>query len=141
MTVADNLKKSNNNISQLEENLLYKNPHLKKIFLNSEKFESFPVTISQINFNKKTQIENGILMLGDSAGMITPLCGNGMSIALHSAKIAATIIKNFLEQKISRPEMEEGYTKEWTHLFANRLKNRKNIAKLFRKRSPQQCIC
>ena len=86
MTMAENLKKSNNNISQLEENLLYRNQHLKKIFLNSEKVESFPVTISQINFNKKTQIENGILMLGDSAGMITPLCGNGMSIALHTGK-------------------------------------------------------
>ncbi len=131
MTLADNLKKSNNNISQLEENLLYKNPHLKKIFLNSEKFESFPVTISQINFNKKTQVENGILMLGDSAGMITPLCGNGMSIALHSAKIAATIIKNFLEQKISRPEMEERYTKEWTHLFANRLKTGRVLQNFF----------
>jgi flavin-dependent dehydrogenase len=131
MTVADNLKKSNNNISQLEENLLYKNPHLKKIFLDSEKIEPFPVTISQINFNKKTQIENGTLMLGDSAGMITPLCGNGMSIALHSAKIAATIIKNFLEQKISRKEMEERYTKEWSHLFANRLKTGRILQNFF----------
>ena len=131
MTVADNLKKSNNNISQLEENLLYKNPHLKKIFLDSEKIEPFPVTISQINFNKKTQIENGTLMLGDSAGMITPLCGNGMSIALHSAKIAATIIKNFLAQKISRPEMEERYTKAWTHLFANRLKTGRILQNFF----------
>ena len=131
MTVADNLKKSNNNISQLEENLLYKNPYLKKIFLDSEKIESFPVTISQINFNRKTQIENGVLMLGDSAGMITPLCGNGMSIALHSAKIAATIIKDFLEQKISRQEMEERYTKEWTHLFANRLKTGRILQNFF----------
>jgi len=131
MTVADNLKKSNNNISQLEENLLYKNPYLKKIFLDSEKIESFPVTISQINFNRKTQIENGVLMLGDSAGMITPLCGNGMSIALHSAKIAVTIIKNFLEQKISRKEMEERYTKEWSHLFANRLKTGRILQNFF----------
>src|SRR5215213_1026540 len=65
MTVAENLKKSSNNISQLEETLLYKNQHLKKIFLSSEKIESFPVTISQINFNKKTQFENHVLMLGD----------------------------------------------------------------------------
>jgi len=131
MTVADNLKKSNNNISQLEENLLYKNQHLKKIFLNSEKIDSFPVAISQINFNKKTQVEKGILMLGDSGGMITPLCGNGMSIALHSAKIAATLIKDFLGQKISRPEMEECYTKEWTYLFANRLKTGRVLQNFF----------
>ena len=122
MTNAENLKKSGNNIAQLEETFLYKNPHLKKIFLNSEKVESFPITISQINFNKKTQVENHVLMLGDSAGMITPLCGNGMSIALHTAKIAAMLIQLFLNQEISRTKMEALYKKEWKRQFASRLK-------------------
>ena len=45
-------------------------------------------------------------MLGDAAGMITPLCGNGMSMAFHSAKIAFEKIDLFLEKKISREEME-----------------------------------
>jgi len=114
MTKADNLKKCGNNISQLEEVVLCKNQHLKKIFLNSEKCESFPLTISQINFNKKTQIENHMFMLGDSAGMITPLCGNGMSIALHTAKIASELINHFMEEKISRTQMEELYKKNWS---------------------------
>ena len=35
-------------------------------------------------------------MVGDAAGMITPLCGNGMSMALHASKIAATQINLFL---------------------------------------------
>ena len=54
-----------------------------------------------------------------------------MSIALHSAKIAAILIKNFLEQKISRPEMEERYTEEWTRLFANRLKTGRILQNFF----------
>jgi len=131
MTVAENLKKSNNDISQLEQNFLYKNQHLKNIFSNSEKVESFPVTISQINFNKKTQVENHMLMLGDSAGMITPLCGNGMSIALHTAKIAATLFKYFLEEKISRTELEVLYKKQWTHHFARRLKTGRVLQNFF----------
>jgi len=131
MTVAENLKKSNNNISQLEETLLYKNQHLKKIFLSSEKIESFPVTISQINFNKKTQLENHVLMLGDSAGMITPLCGNGMSIALHTAKIAASLITDYLEAKISRTELEELYKKRWAYHFARRLKTGRVLQNFF----------
>ena len=45
-----------------------------------------PVTIAQISFAKKTQIENHVLCIGDAAGMITPLCGNGMSMALHAIK-------------------------------------------------------
>lgn len=131
MTKADNLKKCGNNISQLEESVLCKNQHLKKIFLNSEKCASFPLTISQINFNKKTEIENHMLMLGDSAGMITPLCGNGMSIALHTAKIASELINDFIAQKISRPEMEEQYKKSWSAHFAGRLKMGRGLQYFF----------
>src|SRR4029078_2485301 len=73
MTKAENLQKSGNSVQQLEQTVLFSNPHLKKIFLNSEKLGSFPVTISQINFAKKTQVENHVMMLGDSGGLITPL--------------------------------------------------------------------
>jgi len=131
MARAENLKKCNNNIRQLEETILFKNPHLKKIFLNSEKLDLFPVTISQINFTKKTQLENHILMLGDSAGMITPLCGNGMSIALHTSKIAAELIGDFLNEKISRTEMENLYKKQWSHHFAGRLKTGRALQRFF----------
>ena len=131
MTTAENLKQCNNNIQLLEETVLYKNPHLKKIFLNSEKCHSFPIAISQINFNKKTQIEDHILLLGDSAGMITPLCGNGMSIALHTAKLAAGLINDFLNKKISRSETEGLYGKQWNYHFAKRLKTGRIIQHFF----------
>ena len=102
LTVADNLSKNNNSIEQMQENVLYKNPALKKIFTESEFLYDAPLTISQISFDKKTQTENHILMLGDAAGMITPLCGNGMSMAMHSALLAFQQIDLFLQQKISR---------------------------------------
>lgn len=131
MTKAENLKNCNNNIGKLEETVLYKNPHLRKIFLSSERCDSFPVTISQINFNKKTQIENHMLMLGDAAGMIAPLCGNGMSIALHTSKIAADLIHVFLQEKISRDQMEKLYEKQWSHHFAGRLKTGRTLQRFF----------
>ena len=37
-----------------------------------------------------------MLMLGDAAGMITPLCGNGMSMAMHASKLAYEAIHSFL---------------------------------------------
>jgi len=131
MTRAQNLKNCNNDIRQLEERTLYQNPHLKKIFLNSEVCTSFPVTISQINFSAKTQVEDHILMLGDSAGMITPLCGNGMSIALHSAKISSTLINAFLKGKITRQQMEDLYKKEWHYQFARRLRTGRMLQRFF----------
>ena len=101
--------------------MLFRNPHLKKIFSESVFLPEFPVTISQISFKPKQQVENGVMMLGDAAGMITPLCGNGMSIALHTAKLAAEPVHAFLEGKLSREEMETHYSTEWKKNFATRL--------------------
>ncbi|WP_317129550.1 NAD(P)/FAD-dependent oxidoreductase [Flavobacterium zepuense] len=35
-------------------------------------------------------------MIGDTAGLIHPLCGNGMAMALHSAKIAAELVLSII---------------------------------------------
>jgi flavin-dependent dehydrogenase len=131
MTKAENLKKCDNNIQQLQQDILCKNVHLKKIFSESEICLEFPVTISQINFNTKTQVENHVLMIGDAAGMITPLCGNGMSIALHTAKIASQYADDFLNGKLSRPEMETLYQKKWGLEFSKRLQTGRTLQKFF----------
>lgn len=121
LTTAQNLKISGNNIKSMEENILSVNPHLGKIFSNMDVLPGFPVTISQVSFQKKSQVENGILMLGDAAGMITPLCGNGMSIAMHTAKIADAAIHDFLQNKTTRNVMEQRYVAEWKQNFSRRL--------------------
>ena len=120
-------------IEAMEKNILQKNPHLQHIFTTSEFLYQSPVTISQISFNKKTQVENHVLLTGDAAGMITPLCGNGMSMALHASKIASGFIHEFLSGKISRAEMEEGYSKKWRSTFAKRLQAGRWIQSMFGK--------
>jgi len=131
MTKADNLKHCDSDIEQLQQTVLMKNPHLKEIFSKSKIVQEFPITISQLNFHKKSQIENGILMLGDAAGMITPLCGNGMSIALHTGKIASQLADKYLLHKISKKEMEEQYKKQWRQNFFYRLQSGRALQKFF----------
>ncbi len=131
MTKAENLKTCGNDVAQMQERILSQNPHLKKIFSIAEVMRDFPVTISQISFSQKAKVENGVLMLGDAAGMITPLCGNGMSIALHTSKIAAALIDDFLHEKISRQAMETTYQKQWNKAFAARLKSGRIIQSFF----------
>ncbi len=122
LTHTDNLKDSGQSIEKMEETILSSNPHLREIFQKSTKLYSSPVSISQISFLQKSQVENHVLMLGDAAGLITPLCGNGMSIALHTSKIVAGIIPLFLENKMSREQAEERYTAAWKSNFASRLR-------------------
>lgn len=133
MARAEELRKCGNNIQQLEERVLYQNPFLKSILQHSTRCEGFPITISQISFAPKAQVENGVLMLGDAAGMITPLCGNGMSMALHSSKIAFRLVHEFLQGTLSRPGMEAQYVQQWQEQFAARLKMGRTLQRFFGK--------
>jgi len=133
LTTAQNLKTNNNSISAMEKNVLQKNSHLKKIFSSSTFLYQYPVTISQISFDKKSQVQNHVLLIGDAAGMITPLCGNGMSMALHGSKIAFDKIDKFLKKQITREQLEDQYRIEWNKNFANRLQMGRVIQSLFGK--------
>jgi flavin-dependent dehydrogenase len=130
LTKASNIKKAGS-IDQAEATILAENPHLKKLFSNMEKLYESPITISQISFSKKKPIENNIIMIGDAAGMITPLCGNGMSMAMHGAKLASIYITDFLQQKLSRQQLEEKYTVIWKRHFQTRVSIGKIIQYLF----------
>ena len=83
--------------------------------------QGFPITIAQVSFAKKTQVENGVLLLGDAGGMIAPLCGNGMSMALHASKIAAAIIPQYLQGRMTQAQLEARYQRLWRRTFAPRL--------------------
>jgi flavin-dependent dehydrogenase len=131
LTTAANLQKSNGDIKEMEKTILGQNPQLKKIWTRMEIIYNAPVTISQVSFDKKTQVENHVLMIGDAAGMITPLCGNGMSMALHGSKLAAKQIHSFLQGNITRDEMEQQYKQQWQQQFARRLKAGRRIQRLF----------
>jgi flavin-dependent dehydrogenase len=110
------------NIEDYQQNVLYKNKHLKSVFENSTLLFDKPLTISQISFDKKQPVENHIIMIGDTAGLIHPLCGNGMAMAIHSAKIASELILAYCADKsISRHQLEINYKKEWNKHFGKRI--------------------
>jgi flavin-dependent dehydrogenase len=123
LTKAENLRRSSGSIPEMEEKILSKNLFLKNYFSDRKQFLfEEPVTISQITFENKLPVEKNILMIGDAAGMIAPLCGNGMSMALHASLIIFPIIEKFLQQVISREQMEKNYATQWRKLFAAKLR-------------------
>ena len=121
-------------IDEFQEEVVFKNNYLKSIFKNSQPVFETPLTISQISFSNKNPIENHIIMCGDSAGMIHPLCGNGMSMAIRSAQMASQLIINYIEGKIeSRLALEKAYQKSWNQEFRKRLKVGHFSANMFSK--------
>ena len=91
---------------------MYQNKALKKVFSETTPIFKEPLTISQISFDKKPIIENHMLMCGDSATMIHPLCGNGMAMAIHSAKIVSEMVMQYFEDSnYERYQLESDYKK------------------------------
>jgi menaquinone-9 beta-reductase len=131
LTTSKNLNGNNNEIKELEKNVLMKNPHLKKYFSEAEFLYEKPLAISQIGFSKKQTFKNDILLLGDSAGAIAPLCGNGMSIAMRASKIISVYIDMYLKNKLTKSELLRNYNKEWNKNFSLRIKSGYYLQMLF----------
>ena len=89
-----------------------------------------PLVINEITFDTKEPVDSHVLMCGDAAGMITPLCGNGMAMAVRSAKILSeTILRNW--DNFDRRKLEREYTSNWNSNFRSRLMVGRQIQKLF----------
>ena len=131
LTHRNNIK-AYGNLRLMEQAVLFQNPFLKKIFSEAEFVFDKPETINEISFETKTPVENHILMSGDAAGMITPLCGNGMAMAIHSAKILSEhLLRYCRDSSYSRDQLETEYSSAWREQFAKRLWAGKQIQKLF----------
>lgn len=120
-------------IKRFQKEVLYKNKALKQLFSETHMQFDQPLTISQISFETKQPVEQHILMCGDTAGMIHPLCGNGMGMAIRSAQLVSLRIIDYLQGKItSRQGLELLYIKDWQKNFKLRLKAGHTIALMFR---------
>ena len=121
LTTTKNLSDNNKNINQLEENVLCKNPYLKKYFTESEFLFDKPLTISQITFDKKSAYSSHIFLLGDAAGAIAPLCGNGMSMGMRASKLLTILLNSYLNNEITKNEAISLYQTQWNQNFSNRI--------------------
>jgi menaquinone-9 beta-reductase len=100
---------------------LAKNPVLADRFHNMQRVSPSLQGLSQISFALKENFYNDICMIGDTAGMITPLCGDGMAMALRSAEIAVPLVSQFLEHQISEIAFKQQYAIAWRKEFQTRL--------------------
>lgn len=119
-------------VPEMEDKVLTTNPFLRDVRHSAKFLMEKPEVINEISFETKEPVVNHILMMGDAAGLITPLCGNGIAMAIHSAKIASRHVLRFLNSsESSRIKLESEYALEWTQTFGRRLQIGRQIQKLF----------
>ena len=135
LTDSENLKSNNGDIKKMEEKILFQNPILKKYFEEAEFLFEEPLAISQIKIGYKSAVENNILMLGDTAGNIAPLCGNGMSMAMKSSFELNKMLDDYFKNKITRSQLENNYETFWKAQFKKRIQLSKTLQKLLKNTS------
>jgi len=119
---TDALRDAGGTPEAMLSSLRHQNPALEArmhpLTRTSEHFEA----VSQVPLMSKSQFVHDVCMIGDSAGMIAPLCGDGMAMALDSAGLVAPLADRFLEGTLSPPGFRRRYRQEWRSTFGRRLR-------------------
>ncbi len=101
-------------LTRFEEDLMYRNPNLKRLLRGNKK--KGVLAINELYFGKKYQSEfPGLLLSGDAAGLLAPLSGNGMAMAIKSGiNVAKIITEHRLLFKEEPEKARLAVAKQWT---------------------------
>ncbi len=92
---AEKVKPYKSDFEAFEREIMSKNPLLAKR-LSAQKLTAGVIT-SRFDFGVFQEDTQAIIRLGDSAGFIPPITGNGMSLAFRAAQEHYPIIEHFLQ--------------------------------------------
>jgi menaquinone-9 beta-reductase len=101
---------------------LYTNPVLADRLSNMTRVPGSLNALSQISLEIKPKFVEDVLQIGDTGGMITPLCGDGMAMAMRSTELAIPAVLGFLSGDRSEIELKRQYESAWNREFWLRLR-------------------
>lgn len=102
--------------------MVSQNLYLRSWMQWAERISERWISIAQVPFTPKSPFERGVLMAGDAAGLIVPLAGDGIAMALDGGMLAAEQVACFLEGEISAEQLRRSYPAGWQRRFGGRLR-------------------
>ena len=81
-------------------------------------------------FRARSPVEGGVFMVGDASGVIDPLTGNGMAMAIQSALVLAPLILQLLATPQHRDAIEREYRARHAAMFRPRIAWSRRVASL-----------
>ena len=112
------------------ETIRHEEPRLEELYARYEPAQENFLSSEPVIFRARSAVEGGIFMIGDASGVIDPLTGNGMAMAIQSALLAAPLILRLLEQPSRRNEIEDEYRRLHRSFFAARIAWSRRVAAL-----------
>ncbi|MBI5929917.1 MAG: NAD(P)/FAD-dependent oxidoreductase [Chloroflexi bacterium] len=110
------------NIAKFIDWMCQQNPYLDRWLSQATPMLDQWVSIGQVPFIRKQLVERDILMAGDAAGLIAPLAGDGMAMALHGGLLAAHYADRILQQPQFADVFLKNYAGDWRRNFADRMR-------------------
>jgi menaquinone-9 beta-reductase len=107
------------------KSLAAENTSFREAFTDS--FEQYCETVplhgtGNIFFGSKEAVVNGIFMVGDAAGVIAPLTGDGMGMAFEGARLLAEVFEAERAGSLDAKAAEGLYTRSRNDIFRRRLR-------------------
>jgi 2-polyprenyl-6-methoxyphenol hydroxylase-like FAD-dependent oxidoreductase len=96
-------------------------PSLDALYAAHEPAQEQFLSSDPVIFRARSAVEEGVFMIGDASGVIDPLTGNGMAMAVQSALLAAPRLLRLLESPSRRAAIEDEYRRAHRALFTRRL--------------------
>lgn len=96
------------------------NPALAARLAGLERLEP-DLTAAAMPFRRRSPTAGDLLLVGDAAAIIAPLCGDGIGMALSGAALAEPLLALHLEGRLSRAAMLAEYAGRWRRAFSRQL--------------------
>lgn len=128
-------------LAGFEHRVLRENPLLATYLSRLQPLFAAPLVIGQVDFASKRPVHDHLLMLGDAAGMIHPLAGNGMAMALNAADAVTPLVEQFLTGDLTRRELEIAHERSLRGRFRTRMAVSRGLQRLFESRRLSEALC
>jgi flavin-dependent dehydrogenase len=101
-------------------------PRLETMYARHEPAQDGFLSSEPVIFRGRSPVVDGIFMIGDASGIIDPLTGNGMAMAMQSALIAAPFVIRALRDRAA----EDAYRARHAEVFLPRIAWSRRVASL-----------
>ena len=109
------------------ETIRAEEPRLEELYSRFEPAQEHFLSSEPVIFRSRSAVEGGVFMIGDASGVIDPLTGNGMAMAIQSAVVAAPFVLCALTD---RKSAEDPYREEHRRMFGKRIGWSRRVAAL-----------
>jgi len=103
------------------ETISREEPHVGALYARQQPAQEGFLSSDPVIFRARDAVEAGVFMIGDASGVIDPLAGNGMAMAVQSALLAAPFLLRLVESPAHRERIEREYRRAHRAFFAKRI--------------------